>query len=143
MTEGLDSPESNVVGIADALENPDELLLRQVHPDQIKVDGDPSSSAFRPSRSDLGLLSTRREHIGAERAYREWSKDHLSAGTWGMSVEEIETVKLRAFDDSHEPGQPEGHASVDFQSQTNARQNKTGRILRDLSVERGCLHAHC
>lgn len=117
-----------------------EQLLRQVHPVQFTVDGGPSSAAFRPNRSDEGLLSTRREHIGAERAYTEWVVSHESAGTWGITVGDVDDASLRAFDDSTEPGQPEGHASVDFTGLTNGAKVKSSRKLRERAVEGGCLH---
>jgi hypothetical protein len=38
------------------LDDADELLYRQVHPQWI-VDGEPSSQAFKPTRKDEGMLS--------------------------------------------------------------------------------------
>jgi len=133
---------------ADEIENheherlidPAELLLRQVHPFQLLAGGKLSSVAFRPSSVDAGFLSTRREHIGAERAYREWKADHESAGTWALSVHEVENQSLSAIDDSSEVGQPEGHVSVDFNGNSPGMREKKGRRLRDSAHQRGCLH---
>lgn len=123
------------------LSDKQEKLLRQIHPDQFTVDGQPASSAFLPRASHAGLLSTRRQHIGAERAFREWIENHESRGTWGVTVGEVENASLRAFDDSNESDHPEGHASVDFNSlTTNGLQKRSARVLRDHAVKHGCLH---
>jgi hypothetical protein len=97
-----------------ALDDRNEVLLRQVHPLLYLEDGKLSSVAFYPSVVDEGLLSTRRAHIGAQDAYEQWILTHESSGTWGISVGELLDESLESVDDSSLPNTPEGHASVDF-----------------------------
>ena len=130
-------------GISQRLEplaNPSELLLRQVHPAQLLSDGALSSVAFRPSALDAGLLSTRREHIGASQAFDDWAAHHETVGTWAVSVDDVDKRSLHAYDDSQEADQPDGHASVDFTMHTPGACAKKGRHLRDAAQERGPLH---
>ncbi|TFD47557.1 hypothetical protein E3T46_17325 [Cryobacterium sp. Hh11] len=130
-------------GISQRLEplvNQSELLLRQVHPDQLLADGALSSVAFRPSALDAGLLSTRRERIGAAQAYDDWVVEHESVGTWALSIEDVDKRSLHAYDDSMDDDQPDGHASVDFTMHSRGACEKKGRHLRDAAQERGPLH---
>lgn len=125
-----------------ASEIPDrqEDLLRQVHPTQIQeVDGRPASSAFSPRPSDAGVMSTRRAWVGADIAHSQWlAAGRESAGTWG--IRQVDFVEeLFAYDDSHLPGAPEGHASIDFQQLSKNQQKRVGRQLRDASCDRGCM----
>lgn len=121
------------------LTEPEEVLLRQVHPVMRNSDGVISSYAFWADGSHNSLLSTRREHIGAQRAFEDWTKDHESLGTWGISVAEVHAIQLSAFDDSAGEDTPEGHASVDYRAHHAAVQRKKARLLRDAAVSRTCL----
>ncbi len=116
-----------------------ETLLRQVHPDQVQANGVPDSSAFMAKQPHNYLLSTRREWVGAQQAYEDWTKTHSSVGTYGISVGEIRERELTAFDDSEDPEMPEGHASVDFRGISEGSARKKARKLRDASVARGRL----
>lgn len=116
-----------------------EVLLRQVHPSQLLDDGRPDSSAFSAKPSHNYLLSTRREAVTAERAFREWCETNESVGTYGVSVGEAESQGLAAFDDSEEAGQPLGHASIDFRGRSNGQVKQAGRKLRDAAAARGRL----
>lgn len=118
----------------------EEVLLRQVHPDQMQASGIPDSSAFMAKQPHNYLLSTRRESVGARRAYEDWTEVHDSAGTYGMSVGEIQAQQLSAFDDSADEGMPEGHASVDFRGVSDGQSKKRARRLRDAAVTRGRLY---
>lgn len=122
------------------LSNEAEVLLRQVHPLQYLVDGKLSSVAFYPSEDDEGVMSTRREEIGAERACLDWLKDHESAGTWGVSVGEFAAHTIEAVDDSSLEGQPEGHASADYTHMEERDRRKKGRKIRDHAWARGPLY---
>lgn len=122
------------------LDNGAEVLLRQVHPLQYLVDGKLSSQAFFPSEDDQGVMSTRREEVGAERACRDWLADHQSAGTWGVSVGEFAEHTIETTDDSGLPDQPEGHASADYTHLLEGARRKKGRKIRDLSWARGPLY---
>ena len=122
------------------LENEAEVLLRQVHPLQYLVDGKLSSVAFYPSEDDEGVMSTRREDIGAERACLDWLEEHESAGTWGVSVGEFATHTVETTDDSSLPEQPEGHASADYTHMLEGARRKKGRKIRDHAWKRGPLY---
>lgn len=135
MTDTSDTGDDGYPVLADEA----ELLLRQVHPAQLQVNGEPDSSAFMAKSPHNFLLSTRREFIGAERAYREWVANHESVGTFGVSVGEINRVSLSAFDDSSAPGMPAGHASIDFRGISDSACRKRARKLRDQAVTRGRL----
>jgi ribosomal protein S18 acetylase RimI-like enzyme len=122
------------------LRNESETLLRQVHPTQYP-NGCPSKEAFVPSERDKGLLSTLRETVGPEEAYRRWTEDQgrISVGTFGITVAEIQNESLTAIDDAEATSQPD-HASVDFTSVSSKGQRRQiGRRLRDAAVARGCL----
>lgn len=123
-----------------ALTDEAEVLLRQVHPDQVQENGVPDSSAFMAKAPHNFLLSTRREAVGARRAYEDWTETHASDGTYGISVGEIGQVALSAFDDSADEGMPEGHASVDFTDVPDSQARKRARKLRDAAVQRGRLY---
>lgn len=117
-----------------------ETLLRQVHPSQFPH-GEPSSEAFVPSERDKFLLSTLRERVGAQEAYRRWTEDlkKESVGTFGITVGEIESEGLMAVDDADAIAQPD-HASVDFTAvPSKGKRKQIGRRLRDAAVSRGCL----
>jgi hypothetical protein len=122
------------------LKDQEEVLLRQVHPLQYLVDGKLSSVAFYPSEEDEGVMSTRREVIGAERACLEWLKTHKSAGTWGVSVGEFSEHTIETTDDSSLPEQPEGHASADYTHMGDGARRKKGRKIRDHAWDRGPLY---
>jgi hypothetical protein len=129
------------------LESHEEVLRRQVHPTQLLNDGKLSSAAFRPTPEHNGLLSTRREFVSAEAAFQQHITERdadnqplKSVGTWGVSVGELSGQALSAYDDSAEPGNPIGHASVDFQAMTRGQQERASRVLRDAACERGCLY---
>ena len=98
------------------------------------VDGTPDSSNFIGKSNHGYLLSTRREAIGARRAFREWTQDRLSEGTWGIPVGAIIDNGLQAFDDSSRPGAPEGHASVDFRGLSDGVARKKAKKLRDAAT---------
>lgn len=128
--------------IPQPLENADEVLLRQVHPDQIDEISGVSKAAFIPKESDAGMLSTLRERVGPEEAHRRHTQvaKLLSAGTWGVSVAEGERQGVPAWDDACLPDNPDDHASFDFTQHPATNQRKrVARLLRDAAIARGCL----
>lgn len=131
-----------MTGVSDhvVLTDVNEVLLRQVHPDQLQANGVPDSSAFMAKQPHNFLLSTRREAVGAQRAYEDWTAEHKSVGTYGVSVGEIHGQQLTAFDDSADDGMPEGHASVDFRGVSDGQAKKRARKLRDAAVARGRMY---
>ena len=133
------------------LTNQDEILLRQVHPSWL-VDGAPTKAAFNPTPKDDKKLSTLREGVGAEGAYRRWTVnlERASVGTYGIAVAEVDAttferasdqvaVGLLAVDDAAARGVPD-HASVIFTDLSKEQRVQAARKLRQHAVARGCLH---
>lgn len=125
----------------EALEDPDELLYRQVHP-QFVDEGRVGSQAFRPTKKDEGLLSTSRSSVtDARSAYEHYTGQLVlrSAGTWGVSVGEVKGAELTAYEDPiiEEPADA-SHASIDFQgfgeSQAKAKSGELARRARERGV---------
>lgn len=123
------------------LEDAGEVLLRQVHPSQLQEDGVPTKQAFLPTDSHARLLSTKRESVTPVAAYTDWvGRGFESAGTWGISIDEIAGAQLHAVDDATNTGEP-FHASVNFQElPSKGELTRRARILRDHAADRGCLH---
>lgn len=123
----------------------DEVLLRQAHPAQMKGLV-PSSQVFIPTADHSYTLSTRRQRFGAKRAYDDHiASDLQSAGTWGVSVSELSSQDLDAFDDSAKDGMPECHVSIPFghyesPSATKRTHKMQARALKVFAVSRGCLY---
>lgn len=123
-----------------ALTEAAEQLFRQVHPTQAP-DGSPTSEAFVPSKTDQDLLSTSREVIGPQEAFRRWTEDrgYRSVGTYAVTVGEAAAEELSALDDAETHG-PD-HASIDFRDvPSKGKKKQKGRKLRDAAVARGCLY---
>lgn len=118
-----------------------EVLLRQVHPDEVDEVVGVQSSAFRPGNAHGFLLSTLREAVGPATAFDRHVASGLdSAGTWGVTVGEAESQSLVCVDDAHLPEVPEDHASIDFNPVGRKQQVRAARGLRDAALTRGCLH---
>jgi predicted trehalose synthase len=120
----------------------DEMLNRQVHPDLLHPVQIITSTAFTPSKSDAGMLSTLREAVAPSEAHRRWTEDlnRKSVGTWGVEVGEANDLDLICLDDACLPESPADHASVDFSaSRSKGQLRQLGRKLRDASVARGPL----
>ena len=99
----------------------DELYLRQVRP-VLADDHDISPDAFRLSSTDDGKLSGARDSKqSAKGAYEERNETRpgSSAGTWGVSVREVENFRSRLVDDAGCPPPPDleswplGHTYLD------------------------------
>ena len=123
--------------LADAV----ELLFRQVHPKQAPPEG-MSKEAFIPNPDDAGRMSTHREAIGPIEAHRRYTEDEgrVSAGTWAVTVGEVDGVGAHALDDAAVMMKPD-HASIDFNPlPTRGQWKKAGRKLRDAATARTCLY---
>lgn len=119
----------------------DEVLLRQVHPEELDEAVGIQSLAFRPGSSHGFLLSTLREAVGPETAFERHVTAGLeSAGTWGVSVGEAEGQSLVCLDDADPPDTPEDHASIDFNVVGRKQQVRAARGLRDAALARGRMH---
>lgn len=86
-----------------ALTDSTELLLRRVHPTQVK-DGRPSKTTFVPRPSDQGMLSVDRASVStASQCYDAYvaSKGFQTGtgGIWGVTVGECNAVPLTCFAD--------------------------------------------
>lgn len=125
------------------LTDTEEVLLRQVHPDELDEVRGLLSTAFNPTSAHDFMLSTLREAVGPDEAFkRHVERDLKSAGTWGVSVAESEVASLVCVDDAHLPDTPADHASIDFNVVTGRKQRqRAARLLRDAAHDRGCLHA--
>lgn len=126
------------------LEDPDEVLLRQVLALQLDQNtGEPTSQSFKPGSNDGRLLSTRRESAGAQACFEAWANRPGAkecAGTWGVSVGECSSAELQCWDDSHDPQNPPQHASIDFRDISNGEVSRRARKLKDAAVRRGRLY---
>lgn len=122
------------------LDDPSEMWLRPTFPDAL-VDRDTiGRQAFRLQKNDNGELSGAR---GSLRTPAEAEEDRLerrraegrsltSAGTWGITVEQLGSIDLQCFDDTADPVKlkgpyppPYAHAIVDLTHlDENAQKNK-------------------
>lgn len=130
------------------LSDPAELLWRQVSP-SFFIDGDKiSSQAFRPGGRDHGKMSTSRASVqSAAGAYDFHTNVRRlnSAGTWAITVEEVNDAGSRAVDDSKAttapaPPCPPGHTFVDFRPYGTNTARRIGGLLLDAAVHRGRQH---
>jgi hypothetical protein len=123
------------------LSNAAELLFRQVHPTQAPPEG-MSKEAFIPNPDDAGRMSTHREAIGAAEAFRRYTEEEgrVSAGTWAVTVGEVDDVGAHALDDALVMKKPD-HASIDFNPlATKGQWKRAARKLRDAATARTCLY---
>ncbi len=121
----------------------DEELLRQVHPVMLGEDGHPARIAFTPTSRDAGMLSTLRGAVGAQEAHHRHVEERglRSAGTWSVTVGEVDVAGCSAVDDAADLGVAD-HASVDFTGLGGpAAVKRAARKLRDAAVARGCSYA--
>ncbi|MCS7466415.1 hypothetical protein NZK35_06970 [Stieleria sp. ICT_E10.1] len=119
--------------------NSETILIRQIHPSFIQ-DGRVGSNAFCPTSKDEGKLSTYDgDKIEVEDAWQHYTIDlrHESAGAYGISVGECESLDLSVSEDP-EPF-PE-HVLVDFNPHGSSAVKKKGKKLRKFAVDRGWLY---
>jgi hypothetical protein len=123
------------------LDDPAELLFRQVHPNWI-VDGIPSSQAFNPTKKDKGKLSIALgSKTDAEGAYRHHVEvlRFASVGTWAVTVGEASSAERPTIPDPLE--NDPAHGFVDFRGLTRGAAEKPAKILLARSNARGCLYS--
>jgi hypothetical protein len=127
------------------MDNNDEVLFRQIHPDLMQS-GVPASSAFVPKPSDAGMLSVDRSSLAtAEESYNLYVANGLrSAATYGVSVGEFGAHGLRCIPDPIKdvPGRKDNraHALVDYTALNPAQQKKVGKRIKTAALARGILH---
>lgn len=114
------------------------LLYRQISPAKMKGDV-PGISNFKPTDQDAGALSTRREEITAQGAYEAHIATGLrSLGTWGVTVEEADSLDLPAYDDAGIGGSPDYHVSIRFPEPDNRRAvERLAKELHTFASNRG------
>jgi hypothetical protein len=123
------------------LDDPDELLFRQVHPNWI-VDGVPSSQSFNPTKKDEGKLSVALgSKPDAEGAYRHHVEvlGLASVGTWAIKVGEAGEAERASFPEplKNDPA----HGFVDFRGLTRGAAEKAAKILLARANARSCLYS--
>ena len=112
------------VAEANKLAVSDELLMRQVHPNNMIQEGRLWSGAFTPTKADAGLLSTDRDSlISPKDAYERYLRVKAlmqAGGTWGVSVSELAVIGLECYSDPVTGN--EAHAFVDFAAKGEERE---------------------
>lgn len=123
----------------------DEVLNRQVHPIHLDEDRGLHKGAFSPTPRDDGMVSTLRGYVSPAEAFRRHTQGSglRSAGTWGVSVGEVNGAGVSAVDDAHVAGMPADHASIDFRRVPEKPRSARLRVadaLRAAAVKRGPLY---
>lgn len=82
------------------LEDQDEILLRQIHP-QFMSSGRPASDRFRPQPKDAGKMSVDRGGlISADESHRVYTSNGRASGAvFGLSVSEFSEEKIGCYSD--------------------------------------------
>jgi hypothetical protein len=127
----------------DPLHDKGEVLFRQVHPDLISQ-GQPGWSAFRPTPRDEEKLSLDRSNITTAKGsftLHTHAKAKKSAGTWGLTVGEFETVALLCYSDPIEASEDgpanDAHAVADYNGHEKAAIKKIALALQEKAIARG------
>lgn len=125
-----------------------ELLLRRVHPTQIK-DGRPSKTTFLPRPADLGLVSVdRQSHVTPANCYVAYAaaKNFVApkhGGIWAVTVSECSETSLTCLADplaSDEPAGPNpAHALIDMSSLSEEAAHTAAAALFAAAKARGQL----
>lgn len=127
---------------ASRLSASDELLTRQVHPNQM-AEGRPSARSFTPTEKDRGHLSADRATLlspkDAYERYLQRKQLASAGGTWGVSIEEFESFGLSCYADPLEDST--AHALIDFSTAGDAKgQQAVGKLAYAKAKARGRLH---
>ena len=129
--------------VGNKIEDPDAVMLRQVHP-RFFVDGRVSSQVFRPEARDEGLLSVHREAmITAQRAYDNHVQDgYGSCGVVAITVAQCSSegigltvleAPLSKTDQPPDHRDDAAHAAIDFRGLGGTTSEKRGRRLANLA----------
>lgn len=126
---------------ANKLAGSDELLMRQLHPNNIQ-EGRLWSGAFTPTKADAGHLSADRDSIISPKdAYERYLKAKAlmqAGGTWGVSINEFAMLGLDCYADAI-PGN-DAHTLVDFAAKGADREKGLGKIAASKASARGRLY---
>ncbi len=126
--------------VEDRLDDPDEFLYRQVHPQWI-VDGEPSSQAFKPTKKDEGMLSIA---LGSKTTAEDAFFHHTqvlnlaSGGTWAVTVGEGVAVELSSFE--HPLENSPAHGFIDFRDLSRRAMESKAKLLLAKARDRGCVY---
>lgn len=129
----------------DAINQRDEVLFRQIHPNCLHG-GVPGSNVFRPTPTDQNKLSVDRSSVtdaqGAHAVYI--AAGRLSVAVFGVTVGEFQALQLVCVEDQldAEDGKPANlaHALVDYSRHSdNAQKNIAKRLVKS-AIARGCLY---
>ncbi len=123
--------------------DPEEILLRQVHP-QFYVDGKLGSRAFKPNSGDAGFMSADRECVhSAEEAflhYTQQMKKH-SACVCALTVEEFVGENISCKEDPllavHGVEANPAHALLDYNKHEEKAWKNIAQRLKGLAEKRG------
>jgi hypothetical protein len=122
------------------LDDPDELLYRQVHPQWI-VDGEPSSQAFKPTKKDAGMLSIALgSKTTAEDAWLQHTQVLMlaSGGTWAVTVGDVAEVDLSSY--AQPLDENAAHGFIDFRGLGRGAAESKAKLLLAKTRARGCMH---
>lgn len=127
------------------LQQPDEMLYRQVHPSWLR-EGRITSQVFNPFPKDKGLLSvTREEMTTAEATYSLFtSRGFFSVGVVAVKVEECSQTALEAYHDPEDKAgfEDPAHSVIDFRALINLDKERKRRaqVLADKAKQRGFIY---
>lgn len=129
------------VAEANKLAASDELLMRQLHPNNIQ-EGRLWSGTFTPTKTDAGHLSADRDsRISPKDAYERYLKAKKLAqggGTWGVSINEFAALGLECYAD--ELPENDAHVLVDFAAKGTDKQKGLGILATAKASARGRLY---
>lgn len=139
----MNSPFAKLAECESKIDDVDELQWRQVHPRF--VDGDVvSQEAFvgTPGATDE-VSSTRSSGVTAAQAYAHFVNvlELSSAGTWAVTVGEVEHGGARCVDDAGCEGQETpAHSYLDLRHLSKAQRKAVRAHLAAAATARGCQH---
>lgn len=130
--------------VDDRLNDPEENLLRQVHPQHIDR-GVVGSVAFKPGKQDEGRLSVSRGALTTpEAAFSKHTteKGLKSVGVWAVTVGECGSIDLEAKSAPVEDEVPDpAHAIIDMSEVKGKQIRRKARTLARFANARGCLYS--
>ena len=130
--------------VGETLKDPEENLLRQVHPEHF-VMGKVGSVAFKPGGKDQGCLSVSRGALTTpEAAYNKHTKEKglASIGVWAVTVGECQSLELDAKADPVREGVPDpAHAVIDMYELKGNPLKRKARDLVRFANARGCRYS--
>ncbi|HTX55298.1 MAG TPA: hypothetical protein VMD08_17980 [Candidatus Baltobacteraceae bacterium] len=134
----------------EALDDLSEWYYRQIHPTRVS-DGTVDAEAFTPSQRDerklSGVRSSKQTARGAYEEYRRDFPNNPTAGTWGVTLEQVAKAKGRLVDDSQCPpppglaSWPTGHTYLDQRINDRGIRSKMRLTLARDATNNGCQHA--